>query len=431
MNDGVTKRYRRSALLLTWCWLLFGSIFAEAKTIQFGGYSWWVRTGYGESGPNNWSENNVYVDSGGDLHLKLTHDTTTGKWYCAELTMLESLGFGTYSFALKSNPYLLDKNIVLGLFSYPEESVAPDTTNEIDIEYAMWGGGQTLHGNWTIWPTSLGHTESEEYFDGSQSGAASIQQYIWTSTSITFSATNVEGSQPKTYASWKFQPSDPLQSISQITMPVEMNLWLYESKPPSDGKEVDIVVSGFTYTPIADKTSPSVPTNVIATATSGTQVSLSWGASVDDNGVAGYTVYRNGSVVGRATGTTYQDSGLNPGASYSYTIAAQDAAGNLSGPSQAVNVTLPLIADTTPPSVPRNLKASSKPVILRWSASRDNVGVAGYNIYRSGVVIGHSAGTTFTDSTVTSGRTYKYAISAFDAAGNESAKSSPFTFYIR
>ena len=61
-----------------------------------------------------------------------------------------------------------------------------------------------------------------------------------------------------------------------------------------------------------------------------TSVSLSWAASTDDVGVAGYQIYRNGVQVGTITDTNYTDSGLTGNTAYTYSIDAYDAAGNVS-----------------------------------------------------------------------------------------------------
>jgi chitodextrinase len=81
--------------------------------------------------------------------------------------------------------------------------------------------------------------------------------------------------------------------------------------------------------------------------------------------------------------------------------------------------------DTTPPAVPENLSSevSQTTVNLRWTASTDNVAVVGYRIYRDGIQIGTSATNSYSDTDVTAGETYRYTISAYDAAGNESDQS--------
>jgi len=84
-------------------------------------------------------------------------------------------------------------------------------------------------------------------------------------------------------------------------------------------------------------------------------------------------------------------------------------------------------ADTTPPSVPGGLSAaivSSTQVNLSWTASTDNVGVAGYKVFRNGTQIGTTAGTSFQDTQfpgVTSSTPIGYSVVAYDAAGNTSA----------
>ena len=86
--------------------------------------------------------------------------------------------------------------------------------------------------------------------------------------------------------------------------------------------------------------------------------------------------------------------------------------------------------DTTPPSVPTGLSASavsSTQVDLSWTGSSDNVGVTGYDIYRNGTLLTTTSGTgtTYSDTTVTGGKIYSYAVDARDGAGNVSGQSSP------
>jgi hypothetical protein len=82
--------------------------------------------------------------------------------------------------------------------------------------------------------------------------------------------------------------------------------------------------------------------------------------------------------------------------------------------------------DTTPPSAPAPLVAApaGDRVVLSWPASKDNVGVAGYRVYRdNGLVKTLATATTWTDFVVSPGATYAYRVVASDAAGN--ATSSP------
>jgi chitodextrinase len=112
-------------------------------------------------------------------------------------------------------------------------------------------------------------------------------------------------------------------------------------------------------------------------------------------------------------------------ASHTLRAIAKDTAGN-STTSAGVTVTVNNSADTTPPTVPTGLSAtalSSSQISLTWTASTDNVGVTGYNVFRGGVKIGTSATTSYIDNGLTASTSYTYNVSAFDAAGNTSAQS--------
>ena len=91
---------------------------------------------------------------------------------------------------------------------------------------------------------------------------------------------------------------------------------------------------------------------------------------------------------------------------------------------------IPIASDTTPPTTPTNLIASSitnTSAVLNWAASADDKGVAGYNILRNGVKIATSSITTYTDTALAICTTYNYAITAYDAAGNVSGLSPTVT----
>lgn len=82
--------------------------------------------------------------------------------------------------------------------------------------------------------------------------------------------------------------------------------------------------------------------------------------------------------------------------------------------------------DTEPPSVPGGLRvtgSTSSSVSLAWTASTDDTGVTAYDVYRDGVRVGTTSGTTFTDSGLSAETTHSYRVLALDAASNASAQS--------
>jgi len=143
--------------------------------------------------------------------------------------------------------------------------------------------------------------------------------------------------------------------------------------------------------------------------------------------VTGYIVRRNGVQVATPATTSYTDTGLSAGATYSYTVAARDAAGNISPNSASVSVTTAIAADTTPPTMPSGLTAAaagSTGANLAWSASTDNVGVTAYIVRRNGVQVATPATTSYADTGLSAATTYSYTVAARDAAGNVSPNSA-------
>ena len=92
---------------------------------------------------------------------------------------------------------------------------------------------------------------------------------------------------------------------------------------------------------VADILPPSAPSSLTAAADSKRKlIRLSWTAATDNVGVAGYQVFRNGSLAATVAGTAWTDYAYTAGAMYTYTAVAYDAAGNLSAPSSGVTITL-------------------------------------------------------------------------------------------
>src|SRR5438876_19543 len=183
---------------------------------------------------------------------------------------------------------------------------------------------------------------------------------------------------------------------------------------------------------LADTQAPSSPTNLAATAVSSSQIDLSWSPATDNVGVTGYRVYRNGTLAASPTGTSVSITGLSASTPYSFTVSAFDAAGNVSALSAPRSVTtLPLpLPDTTAPTVPTGLAASavtSTSLTLSWNASIDNIGVAGYAVYRDGTLAASPGGTSASITGLSASTTYSFIVSAFDAAGNVSALSAPLS----
>ncbi len=172
----------------------------------------------------------------------------------------------------------------------------------------------------------------------------------------------------------------------------------------------------------ADSTPPSTPTNP-AGNTIATTSYLSWGASTDDVGVAGYNVIRDGVWIANTNQTNYNDSGLATSTTYDYQIQAFDLAGNTSVSSTTLVLST---VYTLPPSAPASVTAaaySPQGITVSWSAAQDPNGISSYQIFRgtspSGLAqVANTSGTatSYRDTSLTASTTYYYGVGATQAS---------------
>jgi chitodextrinase len=130
--------------------------------------------------------------------------------------------------------------------------------------------------------------------------------------------------------------------------------------------------------------------------------------------------------------TTFADSPLAVGRTFADPFTGMQITTKSVSPSGAT-VTVAFVPDTTLPSTPTDLTATAKStssIALAWTASTDNVGVAGYRILRGGVQIGTTTSTSYADTGLSPATAYTYQVVAYDAAGNVSpaAQASATTF---
>ncbi|WP_394825411.1 PQQ-dependent sugar dehydrogenase [Pendulispora albinea] len=179
-----------------------------------------------------------------------------------------------------------------------------------------------------------------------------------------------------------------------------------------------------------DTQAPTTPQNLRATDVTSNTIALAWNASTDNVGVVAYDIYHDGNKISEAAGnaTTKTLTGLQPKTEYRLTVFARDAAGNVSATSNSVPVTTSPTSDTEPPTAPGNLKASdvtNNSVKLAWTASTDNVGVTGYDVYSGGgVIVTNVQGTQATITGLAANTDYSFTVKAKDAGNNVSGASN-------
>jgi chitodextrinase len=162
-----------------------------------------------------------------------------------------------------------------------------------------------------------------------------------------------------------------------------------------------------------------------ATAHGAREVDLSWTTPPDTAGIASYDLYRDGDFVATTTAATFVDPNVTPTTTYAYTVDANDTVGNVSPPSGVASATT---GGALPPLPPTGLSAAygSMQIRLSWATATDPYGtVAGYDVYRGGVLVATTTSTSFTDSSIAETTPYTYSVDAVDTAGDVSTLSAP------
>lgn len=225
----------------------------QTKRIRFSEIEWEIKTEAKMGpGPNRWDAENVTLEPDGSLRLQLME--RGGMWTCAEVVSVERFGYGSYRWEITGRIDALDRNVVLGLFNYPTPDVGPDGTNEIDIEFTTWGQASKEWGNFTVHPAQAEDRAMRSR--GNRFGASllsdqSTHRFIWSKNRIRFQSQNGHRSDNGgLHAVWEYRQETPEDRIPQKPMPVRMNLWLFQGKPPLNRQPVDIVIRRFEYKPL-------------------------------------------------------------------------------------------------------------------------------------------------------------------------------------
>ncbi|MEX0324413.1 MAG: glycoside hydrolase family 16 protein [Puniceicoccaceae bacterium] len=220
------------------------------NAFSFSGYDWDVKTsgsfGFGP-GPNVFSDDpeNVWVDEEGKLHLKITY--RDGVWNCAEVVSFRSFGYGTYRFYVESALDELDANVVLGLFTWSDDPAY--AYREIDVEIAKWSNpSDPTNAQFVVQPwNNPGNLARWTIPPGA---APTTHSFDWEASEIRFESHNGEVqlpiTEPPVISQWNYMGNDiPVPGDEQV----RMNLWLVNGLPPTDGQEVEIVISRFAFIP--------------------------------------------------------------------------------------------------------------------------------------------------------------------------------------
>ena len=173
--------------------------------------------------------------------------------------------------------------------------------------------------------------------------------------------------------------------------------------------------------------SPRAPRNLVVTGATGTSISISWDAP-RNSAVVAYAISVDSRWIATTTETAFGVSQLACATPYVVGVSSIDAQGTMSAAATVNASTLACAPpDATAPTAPTNLTAvtiTTTSIALEWTAASDETGVAGYDVYLNGTRTSRTGATTYTAPSLACGTSYTFAVAAFDAAGNVSAKTS-------
>lgn len=288
------------------------------RIISFADYQWIVKQSEAMlgPGPNFWNDDttNVFVDSIGRLHLKIKHINNI--WYCAEVVADTSFGYGCYTFDIESSLDNIDKNAVLGCFTWDEYG-NNDYYREIDFEASRWGDELNSNFQYVVQPW---YVPENIFRFNTTPDKNTIHSFTWKKDTIIFESHKPDNS---SINSW-FYTGDYLTHPGNEN--VRLNTWLFNNNGLSTGEEIEIIFNRFEFQEIL--TAPQLIT--ASDGTDSSAVIVSWQPVSSANY---YMVYRNieNSPVKAIKlfsswihSTTFLDTTAVPGQVYYYWVRASD-----------------------------------------------------------------------------------------------------------
>lgn len=246
----------------------------EGDVLTFSGRKWQIKK-YENivwgPGPNYFSNhpNDVFVDDDGYLHLSVTQ--REGKWRSTEVISMDAFGYGTYVWTIQGDPVNIDRNIVLGLFTWDDNTFKEQANSEVDIEFSKWGvAEQDTTLQFGVQPINFGPYYPERDYKPKTTPSTwvgvSTHAFTWTDTLITWQSwpgdTYGNGAPA---ASWTFDLNNPariknegVNSSNPIIIPApgnatnaRMNLWLVNGPGgPFVPVRHEIIIQKFEFIPL-------------------------------------------------------------------------------------------------------------------------------------------------------------------------------------
>lgn len=224
---------------------------AYKRLLNFCGYKWSVKAHDAPAGPgpNLFSDRveDLWVDDDG---LHLTISKRDGNWYCTEVILQESFGYGSYIFQTKTEPEYVDPNVVAGMFTW--EAGLPWPNRELDFEFARWSKpDDPTNAQFVIQPFTTPGNWLRYRVEPDKKDPYLTQVMTWLNGRVHFKTARGRFDSPRmpeeaVISDWTYTGDGAPEPGNEN---IRINLWLDDGKPPASDKPIDLVVTKFLYLP--------------------------------------------------------------------------------------------------------------------------------------------------------------------------------------
>jgi hypothetical protein len=217
----------------------------QTQALPFAGQNWLVKDSANQAvgpGPNVFVAANVRVEDG-RLHLRV--ERIGERWTSAEVVSWASFGYGRYTFEVQSDVANLDPNLVLGLFTWSDDPAF--SHREIDIEISRWGDPSNQNAQCVVQPYQQRGARARFELPAGIRGAS--YTFTWLADKVTCeigSAPTPGVSAPAFRFEHQFTEHLPVPGDEHA----RINLWQLEGRSPARNRPEEVVISGFSFTPV-------------------------------------------------------------------------------------------------------------------------------------------------------------------------------------
>ena len=224
--------------------------------------------------------------------------------------------------------------------------------------------------------------------------------------------------------------STPSVTLTQLDLSANQQVTVsaVDNEQNRSALSVPFVINRETY---RQYETPQVPTQLRVSQLSANRFVLQWNASVDNVGVRGYNVFRNGLYVASVAGTSYTFQNLVANSTHHLSVSAWDDNRFRSPRSHLLTVVTPHVVPQ-PTNVRATATGSAGQVRLLWDAPQTNgqtaVTISGFNVYRNGLYVASVTSPSYTFTGLVAGQTHNYQVLSYDTQRNRSNITMPLAF---